>query len=67
MASFSPFQMNPNIWEAATPRKISWLGSQMVHHYQSRLIPKTFTASSKVTIAVALAGNALATVGPKPV
>lgn len=39
----------------------------MTSWFQSRTIPKTFAAASNVTIAAALAGNALETVGPKPV
>lgn len=39
----------------------------MAHQAYSRLIPNIFVASSQVTIAAALAGNALTIVGPSPV
>lgn len=41
--------------------------NQMTYCSYSRLTPKSFAASSQVTMAAALAGNALAIVGPKPV
>jgi hypothetical protein len=42
------------------------LKTSAIPHYEPRFIPRILALYSQATIAAALAGNALANVGPKP-